>query len=210
MKQYKDIRSIKKYKEMPKGVQDYKTGKIYKIWSPLTTNIYIGSTCDTLTNRMLSHKNAYNRWVNGTLKAKTFCYDLFNEVGISNCKIELVKLWPCNSKDELVKEEGNVMRDNITHLVNKKIEGRSWKEWHKLNLKTFVDYQKEYRNQKKEELKTKRDTDEKKAEMKAYQTERRKIRYTCECGVNISIAGKAHHNKTEGHLKFLELNKSLI
>ena len=206
MKQYKDIRSIKKYKEMPKGIQDYNTGKIYKIWSPLTTKIYIGSTCDTLTNRMLKHKNAYNRWVNGTLKPKTFCYDLFNDVGISNCKIELVKLCPCNSKDELVKEEGNVMRDNITHLVNKKIEGRSQKEYANSIKDYLIDYQKEYRNQKKEELKTKRDTDEKKAEMKAYQTERRKIRYTCECGVNISIAAKAPHNKTEGHLKFLELN----
>ena len=35
-----------------------------------------------------------------------YIYDLFAEFGYENCKIELIELYPCNSKAELHAREG--------------------------------------------------------------------------------------------------------
>lgn len=35
---------------------DYSKGKIYKIWSPSTGLTYIGSTIQTLSNRLSGHR----------------------------------------------------------------------------------------------------------------------------------------------------------
>ena len=42
-------------------INKYNNGKIYTIRSPNTDKYYIGSTCNTLTNRFMSHKSPSNK-----------------------------------------------------------------------------------------------------------------------------------------------------
>ena len=56
---------------------DYSYGKIYKIVSPSTGLVYIGSTCQTLSQRMTDHKKKYNRWL-GTGKINTTSYKVID------------------------------------------------------------------------------------------------------------------------------------
>ena len=40
---------------------DYSKGKIYKITNDLNDDVYIGSTCDTLSRRFSNHKSKSNK-----------------------------------------------------------------------------------------------------------------------------------------------------
>ena len=58
-------------------------------------------------------------------------FNIFDEYGPDNCKIELVELYPCNSKMELEKQEGRYIKEN--HCVNKHIAGRTNIEYYNDN-----------------------------------------------------------------------------
>ena len=38
---------------------DYKNAKIYKVLNDVTDDVYVGSTCQTLSKRMAEHRKAY-------------------------------------------------------------------------------------------------------------------------------------------------------
>ena len=67
----------------------YHNGKIYKITDIGYNKCYIGSTCEELSQRMARHRIKYKCFLNGSIQDKTRSFDLFNEYGIENCKIEL-------------------------------------------------------------------------------------------------------------------------
>jgi hypothetical protein len=71
-------------------------------------------------------------------------------VQYDDCYIELLELFPCNSKEELCKREGELQRLHIDKLVSKRIEGRTRKEL--LQTNKYKDYWKTqiYRNFKKD------------------------------------------------------------
>ena len=88
-----------------------------------------------------------------------------DEYGVANCKIELIENYPCNSKEELLRREGEYIK-NI-ECVNKCVAGRTAKEYkqeHKeyFNAKRREHYKnnkeahsqkvKEYQEQHKEEI----------------------------------------------------------
>jgi hypothetical protein len=50
-------------------------------------------------------------------------------LGIDDCYIELIENYPCNNKAELTKREGELIRLHKNDLVNKKIAGRTKKEY---------------------------------------------------------------------------------
>ena len=64
----------------------YQNAKIYKIADVGYKKCYIGSTIQSLSNRMARHRSHYR---NGT--QETNAKLLFDEFGIDNCKIELIK-----------------------------------------------------------------------------------------------------------------------
>jgi hypothetical protein len=105
----------------------YQNGKIYKITDNAYTKMYIGSTTQSLSRRFSKHKFSYKSWQNGGYD-KVSVFDLFNEFGIENCKIELIEAYPCNNRDELEKKEGELIRANI--CINKLIVGRSHREYY--------------------------------------------------------------------------------
>ena len=70
---------------------------------------------------MSGHRHKYQRYLKG-LKDNTSSFYLFDKYGVENCKIELLELYPCNSKAELTAREGHHQRNN--DCVNIQIAGR--------------------------------------------------------------------------------------
>jgi hypothetical protein len=93
----------------------YQRGKIYKIISPHTDCIYIGSTTEkTLACRMREHRSNYRRW-----KAGTFPYlSSFDMIETGNESIILIEAYPCNSKDELRAREQHHIDLNAGLCIN--------------------------------------------------------------------------------------------
>jgi hypothetical protein len=86
---------------------NYQDGKIYMVWAG--NDRYYGSTTNTLSRRLSAHKSVYK---NEKVLKKNTCCVLFEKYGVDNCKIELVELFPCNSKMELEMREGFYVREN--------------------------------------------------------------------------------------------------
>ena len=128
---------------------NYQNGKVYKIVSNTDDDIcYIGSTTKKyLSQRMSEHRCEYKNWKNGKCN-KIMVYDLFETYQIKNCRIELLELVPCNSKDELTKKEGEYIR--ALNCVNKVIPDRiiDMKEYREQNK----DKNKLYREQNKDKI----------------------------------------------------------
>ena len=77
----------------------YLQGKIYKLTSIHTDEIYIGSTCQRyLSNRLRCHRYDY---IN-KLKNNISSGNLFK---LGDVKIELIENYPCNSREELCMRE---------------------------------------------------------------------------------------------------------
>jgi len=101
---------------------DYKNGKIYAIKSPQTDKIYIGSTTQSLNRRWHNHRNDnYNP--NREEKRCTSKKIMDHE----DAYIELLEAFPCNTKQELNKREGElqllhdcVNRCKMTGLISKR------------------------------------------------------------------------------------------
>jgi len=99
---------------------DYSKGKIYKIYN--NDLIYIGSTTQTLEERLKGHLRFYKKYklVGGSRCAS---YDIFDK---DSYKIELLEEFNCNEKKELLLKE----REWIEKMtcVNKNIPIRNENE----------------------------------------------------------------------------------
>ena len=165
---------------------DYQKGKIYKLWSPQGTEeeIYIGSTCDELRKRKNHHKNT------------NFCNSRILFEKYDDIRIEVLEEYPCNNKNELIKKEGEYIRNN--KCLNSHIPTRTAKEWYNDNKNYVKEYKKIYQQINKEELAKK----QKNYKDKNKEFFREKI--TCECGCLISRPTIARHQKTLKHIKLME------
>ena len=99
---------------------NYQNSKIYIIKSPNTDKCYIGSTTNTLPQRMRNHRWDYNhKRENGN--------SVFEIFECGEAYIELLEMCPCNNKDELFKKENEIM-NTYNNCVNKKKAYRSLEE----------------------------------------------------------------------------------
>jgi len=155
----------------------YQNAKIYKIVSENSNQIYIGSTINTLKERLRKHKS--------DLKTNRYCSSSII-LRQGNYKIELIKDFPCNSKRELCREEGRYQRE--MECVNKFIAGRGVKE-----------RKRAYYQEKKEEIDTKIKKYRKDNEIKLKQN------FVCECGGKFTHQNKSIHLKTKKHNKFIAI-----
>jgi hypothetical protein len=85
---------------------DYARGKIYTIRCRTDqTLIYVGSTTQALSQRISEHRTDSKR------KNYMILYDKIEEFGgWSNWYIELYEDFPCNSLEQLLKREGEIIR----------------------------------------------------------------------------------------------------
>ena len=123
---------------------DYSKGKIYTIRCLNDPNVYVGSTIQSLAVRMGGHRIDYKK--NKILGRNKEIVKDFND-----WKIELHELYPCLTKQELHRREGEVIRQIGT--LNKCIAGRTHKEYCQDNFELRSLNRKEY--DKKNEVRIK-------------------------------------------------------
>lgn len=109
----------------------YQRGQIYSIRSHQTDFIYIGSTTQPLHKRFHEHKNSKRYYTSKEIIQYTDAY------------IELIENYPCNSKKELNRREGQHIR-NTENCVNKQLAGRTKKEYCIDNKEEILEMNKEY------------------------------------------------------------------
>lgn len=159
---------------------DYSKGKIYKITSPNTNNVYIGSTIRTLKARM------YNHMFNFRNCAPKACCASYNVIKYQNAQIELIEYFPCTTIQELEARELLITRqyreDPMHNVVNIQENGKSdvekkehkanigkayreklgdelllkKREYHHANKERIAARSKEYREQNKEDIHAKK------------------------------------------------------
>lgn len=83
---------------------DYSKGKIYKLTSPSTEYCYIGSTAQTLHERLREHLKNCDEYFDG----KFHYLASYEIVGFGNASIELVEEYPCETKESLLRREREV------------------------------------------------------------------------------------------------------
>lgn len=119
---------------------NYQLGKIYKLISP-SGLIYVGSTCETLSNRLSGHKSSYKRYDADKRKHKITSFILLDE-DFDNIDIVLIEKYPCNSKEELhARERYYIDSINCVNIIK---PHRTHKEWIEDNKEHVVEYNKEY------------------------------------------------------------------
>lgn len=85
---------------------DYSKGRIYAIRAPGTDEVYIGSTIRSLAERMTGHRSNLKMWRLGRYHYVS-SYKLLEREGVY---IELIEMFPCETKEQLNKREGEIIR----------------------------------------------------------------------------------------------------
>jgi group I intron endonuclease len=116
---------------------EYLNAKIYKITNDFNSEVYVGSTCDTLVKRFSGHKRTMKEKPGRTL------YKLMNEIGFERFRIELIENYSCEDKYQLRQREGYFIREMGT--LNEQIAGRNEKDYYVDTKEKRLEYAKEYR-----------------------------------------------------------------
>ena len=122
---------------------NYTNGKIYKIQKIGGEGLsYVGATTNNyLCQRFEKHKYDYKRWKAGLFN-KITVFEIFDKYGIENCSITLLEPVDCKTKDELTAREAHYIRSE--KCVNKKIEGRTKKQYYIDHRDKIIKKQKLY------------------------------------------------------------------
>ena len=167
---------------------NYNNEKIYKIVADDGDkgDVYVGSTTKKyLCDRMHYHRKDYKRWKKEGKVSKVSSYELFEKYGVENCYIVLIELVNVNSKDELIARERFYIES--IKCVNKRIEGRTKKEYNDANKETHKERNKLYYENHKETLNIKLSKP-----------------FSCKCGSVCCYGDKSKHFKTIKHQNFLK------
>jgi hypothetical protein len=164
---------------------DYQNGKIYKLINTESTLTYIGSTTQTLAQRKAKHHENYKCWKKGKTNYVT-SFKIFDndEWG---CQIVLIENFPCNSRDELERQERYYIES--IECVNKNRPTRTRTEWKQDNKEKIMIYQNDYRKDNIIKI-----------------SEKRKVKHDCVCGGKYTFANKSQHLKTSRHQDYMNLN----
>jgi len=128
-------------------------GKIYRIVCGETKKVYIGSTCEaTLESRLKSHEVSYKRYKKYGI-GHCSSYEILEN---NNYKIELIQLYPCESRQDLCVKEGECQL--LYRCINKNMAGRNSKEYYQDNKKKLLENVKKYQLKNKEKIKQKSNT----------------------------------------------------
>jgi group I intron endonuclease len=171
--------------------QDFTKAKIYKITNDFNDDIYVGSTCDTLVRRFISHKadSTRERFQNRSL------YKLMNEIGFERFRIQLIEDYPCEDLYQIRQREGFWIRQIGT--LNQRIESRTGQEYHEDNKDKINLRHREHWKEVKDA------TNEKRREEYAENKEKIRVRIICQCGAEICKRDKAAHERTKKHLALI-------
>ena len=173
---------------------NYQNGKIYSLRSHQTDDIYIGSTTQSLAVRKAGHRDNYKKHLNGKYPFTTS----FNIIKFDDCYIELMENYQCNSRNELERREGQLIRE--MDCVNKNIAGRTPKEYRDDNKEVIAERGKEYYEENKEVIK------ERGKKYREANKEKLREKHTCECGGKYTLKHKSTHAKSKKHQAYMDAN----
>jgi hypothetical protein len=161
----------------------YKNAKIYKIIDNTNSNIYIGSTCKKLCQRLSQHREKYKAYLKNIYRFTT-SFEIIKNGDYNIVLLEELK--ECDNIEQLRARE----RYYIETLccVNKRIPLRTITE--------RVNSQKLYRVNNKEQSKH---------YYREY-TLKNKVIYKCNCcNVEMNLRSKATHEKSKKHLLYMQI-----
>lgn len=180
-------------------VCNYQNGKIYKIVSDETDDVYVGSTCSTLKRRFCSHKCDYDRKNKGMSFRGTCSNALLK---YADARIILIENYPCESKRELLDREGEIIK-NTHNCINTQIQGRTMKQYRIDNADKLKQQSKDYREKNKDKLKDKhKEWYKGEGAKKYYEKKKQELKEPkiCECGMTYGWNNRARHLKTKRHM----------
>jgi len=141
-------------------ITNYQNGKIYVITSKLDRTMkYVGSTCNSLSKRMVQHRGD-----SGKDRCKNHkVYQYFLEHGWANAEISLLESVPCRTKTELLMKERE-WKDKLNpplNMVNpyrsdeeKKLYHEKYsKEWYEQHKEQIKQWYEQHKEQRKEQIK---------------------------------------------------------
>ena len=163
----------------------FQNGKIYKIISNYTDDIYIGSTTQKLCKRLSNHKECFKCYNKGTKKDYLTSYKI---VQYEDAQIILIEDYPCDNKQKLEARERHFIE--LNNCVNKVIPTRTFKEYRDDNKQHFKEIKKDW------DVKNK-------VHIMDYKKKYKSIIITCDCGAKNSIDNQARHLKTDKHKKLI-------
>ena len=117
---------------------NYQNGRIYKLVSNHTNDIYIGSTTRPLHQRLWDHKSDNESFSKGLINKICSSKQLYD---LGKVEIILIENYPCNSKEELLMRERHFIES--IECVNKKIPIRTVEERKELKTKYILSHKKE-------------------------------------------------------------------
>ena len=159
-------------------VTDYNNGKIYKICSFQTDNIYVGSTTQLLCKRMYKHRFNMKQHSEGKYRY-TGSFDILK---YDDAKIILIENFPCNTKTELEARERFHIENNI--CSNKVIPQQTQKEYYQKNKNKMDKWHIDYRLKNNDKIKQYKNT-----------------KIECgQCNLYYSRNNKSYHVKSKKHL----------
>jgi len=196
---------------------DYSKSKIYEIVCNLTGERYIGSTTQTLSQRLGKHRDISN-----VCKSKQI-------IDKGDYYINLLESYPCNNKDELRMKEREwfdkleninkvkpyISIDETKQIRSEYMKTEKIKKIHKIyrdnHKEEAKEYNIKYRDENKEELSIKKREYQlkNKNKLKTYSAEWRKEILTCICGSSFCKDNKSKHKKTQKHKTFLQNNSTV-
>ena len=223
----------KAYNRTQPNMPDFQNAKIYQIWTPGRPDLlpYIGSTTQTLAKRIGGHRRSYKCKQNGKGNDRAS----FIHIAEEGHRIELIREFPCETRQELLREEGREMRSR--ECCNQVVPGRTRAEWYEENKERLTAHRRKRYEENKEQVnahrrkwceenkeslraKSKRHYEKHgervRARVSAYRKankeqisakDRKKI--TCPCGSSISRGSRSKHQRSAKHIrKLAELHRA--
>ena len=128
---------------------NYNNSKIYKIVSPTTAKIYIGSTTQILCKRIAKHLTDYRAYIIDNTKKYMTSYEILK---LGDYSIKLIEECNFENREQLRQREGYYIKLHHDIVVNKHIAGRTKKEYRIDNKEHLNQYIKQYAIENKEHL----------------------------------------------------------
>ena len=163
---------------------DYSKSKIYKLIDNTNNNVYIGSTCQSLAQRLVGHIRSYKGYTVGSQNYMTS----FEIIKNGNYDMVLLEECSCENKEQLHAIERKHIDDN--NCINKfkpnknDTDFKQWQEdYYVQNKVKLNDYSKKYNDINKDKI-----------------NEYRNQAVTCECGCIVKKSTISQHRKSKKHL----------
>ena len=163
---------------------DYSQAKIYKVSNDFNSDVWIGTTCDTLVKKFSVHKADAIR----NFRKNCILHNLIREHGFDRFRIQLIEDFPCEDLYQLRQRQGHYIRE--LKAINKYADN---KDYYDKNKEAISEYNKTYIQ---------------KPEVKERKKERSSEKIICECGCSIARYLLPKHRKTKIHLNLIEQQKN--